>query len=99
MSILIPKPTPSQTYQTITANTAMMEAFVSYAVFKQTFESIKKHKTVSEKIATVSYDGFNVDLNKMVVGKKYLVNYDGSKYEIAKNKKGELELYEVGFDE
>ena len=48
------------------------------------------------KIGVVTETGFELDLNNMRVGEIYLVEYDGSKYEVMKNDKGELELYEVG---
>jgi len=48
------------------------------------------------KFAVITESGFQLDLNNMETGKRYLVEYEGSKYEVMKNAKGELELYEIG---
>lgn len=55
-------------------------------------------KKGESRVAVINETGFNVDLNQMTVGKRYPIRYDGSLYEVAKNDKGELELYEVGYE-
>lgn len=58
-----------------------------------------KHNTTKrdQKIAKVDESGFLIDVNNMIVDKRYLINYDGSEYEIMKNSRGELEVFEVDF--
>ena len=57
--------------------------------------SFDKPTKVIESIVTMSYDGFELDLNKMKTGRHYRITYDDSVYEVVKNEKGELEISEV----
>ena len=49
-----------------------------------------------EEIVTLSFDGFDVDTNKMVVDEIYHLTYDDSHYELRKNSKSELVISEIG---
>ena len=49
---------------------------------------INKPIAKERKIGVVTETGFELDLNNMEVGKMYLVEYDGSKYEVMKNDRG-----------
>lgn len=51
---------------------------------------------IERKVGMVTLAGFELNMNNMAIGKKYLVHYDGSKYEVMKNEKNELELFEIG---
>ena len=50
---------------------------------------------MQRQIGLITENGFEVDLNRMLPNKKYLISYDGSKYEAMKNEKGDLELFEI----
>ena len=49
-----------------------------------------------EEIVTMSYNGFDVDTKKMIVGEAYHLTYDDSQYELRKNSKNELVISEIG---
>lgn len=59
------------------------------------FESFQI-ETTGKKIATITDDSFEIDINNMEKGKKYLMNYEGSIYQIMRNQTNELELFEIG---
>ena len=62
-----------------------------------TVNPTSKKPISNQKIANVGESGFLIDVNNMVINKIYLINYDGSEYEIMKNSSGELEVFEVSF--
>lgn len=46
-------------------------------------------------IITIHDNGFSVDLDGMEVGRMYVLEFDGGRYEIAKRDDGALAVYEV----
>ena len=67
------------------------------AIIGGTFLNITEHvKAKKERIAYIDEKGFEIDINNMQKGKRYLINYENSMYEIMRNNKDELELFEVG---
>jgi hypothetical protein len=53
-------------------------------------------KFIEDNVGSVKSDGFEINLNKMEIGKDYLIKYDTSEYKVRKSEKGELLLYELG---
>ena len=71
---------------------AVIDLFIEFYL-----KQIPKQLQQEEEVGVVDYTGFELDLNKMITDKKYLVNYDGSQYVVLKNQKGELEIKEVEY--
>ena len=76
-------------------NTDVMSAFIDSIDILSTKEK-RKSTQIEGEIGTITPTGFNVDLNKMDMGRRYTVNYNTSQYKVEKNEKGELVIYEVG---
>lgn len=98
--VIVPSSTTKFFDGSVSSMNDVVMTFVQIAINQSlsiTIDPTSTKPTSNQKIAHVDESGFLIDVNNMIVNKKYLITYDGSEYEIMKNPSGELEVFEVSF--